>query len=79
MVGPSYTYLFVPRDERWLLWHKSYWVGIPEWARDKMADGVYRIDDAYGQLAVSLLLAYFDEATVHSYDEFDSPASNPTA
>jgi hypothetical protein len=64
MVGNAYVYLFVPRDQRYAIWHTAYWWGVPEWARLKRDDGVHRVDLNYERQAVTLLQAFYPEARV---------------
>jgi len=59
------VYLYVPRDRRYWLWHKSYWHGVPEWARDKdYSTGLHWVAQPYAASAVSVLLAFYPEAEI---------------
>ena len=59
------VYLYVPRDGRYWDWHRSYWVGIPEWAREKQySTGLHWVAEPYAELAISLLQAFYPEADV---------------
>lgn len=59
------VFLMVPRDGRYWDWHRSYWVGIPEWAREKhYSSGLHWVAEPYADLAISLLQAFYPEAEV---------------
>lgn len=59
------VFLFIPRDGRYWDWHRSYWVGIPEYAREKQyASGLHWVFEPYADMAVSLLQAYYPEAII---------------
>lgn len=59
------VYLYVPRDGRYWLWHKSYWVGVPEYARDKdYRTGLHWVMSTYAEAQVSVLQAYYPELVI---------------
>lgn len=58
------VYLYVPRDGRYRAWHKPYWVGTPEYARDKLADGTHWVMSSYAETQASVLLAFYPEAHI---------------
>lgn len=63
-VGEAYVYMYVPRDQRHGPWHKAHWWSVPEWARLKLDDGVYRVDAIYARECTSVLRAYYPEAVI---------------
>lgn len=63
-VGEAYVYLWVPRDARHGPWHKAHWWSVPEWAREKLDDGTYRVDGKFADVATSVLRAYYPEAVI---------------
>jgi hypothetical protein len=63
-VGDAWVYLEVPRDSRHAAWHKAHWWSVPEWAREKLDDGTYRVDAKYADVATSVLRAYYPHAVI---------------
>lgn len=59
------VYLYVPRDGRYWLWHKAYWVGTPEWARDKdYKTGLHWVAQPYAHQNVTVLQAFYPELVI---------------
>lgn len=59
------VYLYVPRDERYWRWHKAYWNGAPEFARDKdYVTGLHWVAQSHADIEVSVMRAYYPETLV---------------
>ena len=58
----------MPRDGRYWVWHKSYWYGVPEHARDKdYRTGLHWVSAGYAESAVSVLQAFYPELVIERW------------